>query len=298
LKQRTRWTMGIALQSWERHGWWTPQFYWFWRDRKGIIGNLISPLTNLLFLAGIVAWLPEVRHGRPWILSTGSGGALRWLSACTLALSVLHLSIRTGCAARIYGMPFACGVPLRAVLGNWLNCQATVLALWRYFLARASRRPLAWLKTEHRYPSRAALMVHKRRLGEILAARGAVDGLLLERALAHKPARERLGEYLIRIGVLRESTLYEALGVQQSLPVGLPDAHAIKMHATRSLPAAVSRRWKVLPFRVEAGELFIAGPELPSDEMTEDLYRFSRLTIRYHLVTPGYFERMAKAYLP
>ena len=289
LKQRTRWTVGISLQSWERHGWWSRQFYWFWRDRKGLIGNLVSPLTNVLFFAGLLM---------PWILHTPQPKAMRWLFACTLTLSVLHLTIRAGCVARIYGVWFACGVPLRAVVSNWLNCLATIQALWRYLVARVRRRRLAWLKTEHMYPSRSALMVHKRRLGEILVARGALDRPLLEAALDHKPPRERLGGYLQRIGVLNESALYEALSVQQDLPFGLPAARPISVAATRALPVAIATKWRVLPFRVDSGELFLAGPELPSEEMTREVGRFSRLTIRYHLVTPHEYDRMAKAYLP
>ena len=36
VRQRTRWVMGITLQSWEYHsaGETLRQFYWFWRDRK------------------------------------------------------------------------------------------------------------------------------------------------------------------------------------------------------------------------------------------------------------------------
>jgi adsorption protein B len=290
--------MGISLQSWERHGWWTRQIYWFWRDRKSLVGNLISPLTNLFFLLGIVTWLPVVRHGRPWLLSIGSPGAFRLLLVCTLILSAVHLAIRTGCAARIYGFGFASGVPLRTVFGNWLNCLATIQALWRYFGAKVRRRPLVWLKTEHMYPNRPALMGHKRRLGEILVTRGAVDGDLLETAMSHKPSRERLGHYLVRMGVLGESALYEALSAQQNLPFGYPGGEPVAVQATRSLPAAVARRWKVLPFRIASGALFLAGPDLPSEEMTQDLRRFSRLSVRYYLVTPGEFERMAQRYLP
>jgi adsorption protein B len=298
LKQRTRWTMGISLQSWERHGWPARQIYWFWRDRKGIVGNLIAPLTNLVFAVGLITWLPWVRHGHPWIMSAVSTGAWRWTFAFTLAMSVLHLTIRTCCSARIYGWVFACGVPVRAVLANWLNCFATVQALWRFFAAKARRQPLAWAKTEHVYPSRAALRAHKRRLGEILVARGAVDGPALETMIDQKPARERLGEYLVRVGMLEEPALYEALSAQQSLPLGLPNGDAIVLQATRSLPVSVVRKWKVLPFRVASGELFLAGTELPSEEMTNDLRRFSRLSARFHLVTPAEFDRMAETYLP
>jgi adsorption protein B len=298
LKQRTRWTMGISLQSWERHGWRTParQIYWFWRDRKGLVGNLISPLTNLLFFSGLLTFIPGVRRNCPWLPEAGPGG-LRWLFLSTLALAVVHLTIRTACTTRVYGFRFACGVPARAVLGNWLNGFATVAALWRYFAARIQGQPLVWLKTDHVYPSGTALMVHKRRVGEILVARGALDAALLDLALGHKPASERIGDYLLRIGVLGEPALYEALSLQQSLPLGLPGPDALARNATRALPLSVARRWKVLPFRVAQGALFLAGPELPSDEMTQDLRRFSRLSLRYHLVTPTEFDRLARAYL-
>jgi adsorption protein B len=289
-KQRTRWTIGISLQSWERLGMRAPlrQLYWFWRDRKGLVGNLIAPLTNLLFVWGITATLCGV-------CDLGMDGVLRWIFPFTLALSALHLSIRACCVARIYGVRFALGVPLRAVFGNVLNCMATVTAIWRYTAAKLHGRPLVWIKTEHTYPTGTALIGHMRRLGEILVAQGAVDPALLETALGHKPAGERLGEYLTRMGLLEESTLYHALAIQHSLPVGMEGK---ARPVTRALPAAVARKWNVLPFRVASGELFVAGPELPSEEMTRDVSKFCRLAIRYHLVTASEFEQMKRECLP
>ena len=67
ISQRTRWVTGIALQSWERHGWnapW-PQLYWFWRDRKGLVGNLLSPVANLFFLYGTASYLASLGQPRP-----------------------------------------------------------------------------------------------------------------------------------------------------------------------------------------------------------------------------------------
>ena len=55
---------GSCLQGWRNHGWrgrW-PQAYWFWRDRKGLVGNLVSPLANLVFLAGLLA-IPGTKPG-------------------------------------------------------------------------------------------------------------------------------------------------------------------------------------------------------------------------------------------
>ena len=72
ISQRTRWVTGIALQSWERHGWnapW-PQLYWFWRDRKGLIGNLLTPVANLFFLYGTASYLSHLGQPGPWHLGS------------------------------------------------------------------------------------------------------------------------------------------------------------------------------------------------------------------------------------
>jgi adsorption protein B len=300
VRQRTRWIIGIAIQSWERHGWSgsARQLYWFWRDRKGLLGNLITPLSNVLFLYGVATWLWSAARGASWGLAQAVSPAVSWLLVGTLWLPFFHMSVRACCAARIYGWLFALGVPLRTLWGNYINCAATVQALRRYFLARWRGEPLVWLKTDHLYPSRAALMEHKRRLGEVLVGSRYISPADRDSALASKPAAVRLGEYLVRLGKLREEELYEALSLQQSLPLGRPDPRSVSRAVTRSLPAPVARRWKLLPFRVAGGELFVAGSELPSEQMSRDLRRFSSLEMRFHLITPADFEAMAREYLP
>jgi len=119
----------------------------------------------------------------------------------------------------------------------------------------------------------------------------------VDEALISKAAGERIGEYLVRRGRLSEAELYMALSLQQNLPLAAPDASEISEPATRAIPAEVSRRWRVLPFRVVEGQLFVAGPELPSAEMTLDLQRFSNMEVRFHLVTASDFEELARAYL-
>jgi hypothetical protein len=58
------------------------------------------------------------------------------------------------------------------------------------------------------------------------------------------------------------------------------------------------RRWRILPYRVDLGQLHLATAEVPSEEMTRDLATFSNLELRFRLVQPGEFERMAEAYWP
>ena len=301
VRQRTRWITGIALQSWQRHGWreTAAQLYWFWRDRKPLIGNLAAPLSNVLFLYGALTWLWSRQTGGPWGLAdVAQSPALHYIFCGTLGLQLFHMGIRAFCSARIYGWPFALGVPVRALWGNWINCCATVMAYCRYFSAVARGRPLVWLKTEHAYPNRAALIESKQKLGEVLVWCQYLSPEDLEQALAAKPAATRLGEYLRAHGKITEEDLYEALSLQQQVPYGKPEAAAISRSITRSLPADVVKRWKVLPFKVAAGNLFVASAELPSDQLHEELRKFSTLEIRFHLVTPREFEELAQEYLP
>ena len=301
VRQRTRWVTGIALQSWERHGWRESarQLYWFWRDRKGLVGHLVTPISNLLFLYGAATWLWSLQTGTRWGLARvfHQPGLVLALTI-TFGLQLCHLTIRAIASASVYGWKFALGVPLRTLWGNLINCLATLCAYRDYMAAKVHGRPLVWVKTEHSFPNRAALMVHKRRLGEVLVTSSYLSEEDLDAALASKPPNLRLGEHLVQLGKLTESALYEALSLQQNLPLGKPGPAAVSRMVTRSFPAAVVRRWKVLPFQIAAGFLFVAGPELPSDSMQDELRRFSSLEIHFRLVTPAEFEELTTEYLP
>jgi adsorption protein B len=167
LAQRTRWVTGIALQSWARFGWKVSprQYYWLWRDRKGLVGNLLTLLVNLLFLYGAAAWAFSLADGTRWQAPELPAG-LRWMAVLITALTLLQTGMRMWCCAHIFGWRFAVWSPLRAVWGNGLNGAATVLALYRFFSARLQGNPLAWAKTEHIYPSDAALAPYSSRSAE------------------------------------------------------------------------------------------------------------------------------------
>jgi adsorption protein B len=154
IRQRTRWVTGIALQSWQLHGWRAPwtQVYWFWRDRKGLVGNFLSPLSNLIFVYGTASYLGSLGRPGPWHF----GGLIPlWLiTVCrvTFGIALLQASVRAHSAATIYGWRFAAGVPVRMLWGNLVNFAATAIALWEFCEARITGRGLAWNKTEHVYP--------------------------------------------------------------------------------------------------------------------------------------------------
>jgi len=288
LRQRTRWVTGIALQGWQQFGWrGTPgEVYWLWRDRKGLIGNPLSLLANAVFVYGVATSL--------W---TRIGPAAARVGMATLALQLLRTAIRMVCVARIYGVLFSLGVPFRAVYANALNSAATFQAVGRYAVARALGQPLKWLKTEHAYPSRASLLAHKRKLGEILTGSGYLTPDALAAAVASLPPSLRLGEHLVNTGQLSPETLYEALSLQQGLPVAQVEPALVPAEVARALPEKLVREWKVLPFRVAGGSLYLAGPEIPTLETTRALRPFTSLELRFHLVTPAEFEALTAALL-
>jgi adsorption protein B len=297
VRQRSRWVTGNTLQTWEYHSA-RETFryaYWFWRDRKGLVGNLATPLTNILFLYGAstLAWA-QATHGT-WALGQETA-ALAPIYLTGLGLQAAHTAARVGFSSRIYGWRFAAGVPVRVICGNWINCFATVMAIVTYAGAKVHRRPLRWVKTDHAYPGRAALVTDRKGLGEILVGSGWITAAELNTALATRPEGCRLGEYLVQLGAIAEDDLYGALSVQNNLPLGRPQT--ISPAVTRVVPAQLARQWRVLPFRITAGELYVATPELPASEIQDGLRRFSSLEIRFHLVTQSEFDAMTAEFLP
>ena len=296
VRQRTRWVMGITLQSWERHGWrggWR-QVYWLWRDRKGLVGNLLTIASNLICLWGAFTWLLCRMTGVAWLLPASIHPSLRPFLGAAVLLPFLHMGVRAVCVGRFYGWAFAAGVPIRTVWANWLNFAATVCALWRYAASRLEHRTPDWLKTAHEYPSHSSLRPVRRLLGELLTEAGIITRGQLEYALVSTPRGVRIGEHLVELGWLTESQLYEALSIQASLPLGELRPAEIQRNACRALPARFARDWKVVPFKIMSGSLLLAAAELPPEDLLRELREFTRLEIRFQLVTASNFETLAR----
>jgi bacteriophage N4 adsorption protein B len=291
VRQRSRWVAGIALQGWQRHGWNGPwkQVYWFWRDRKGLVGNLLSPFANLIFLAvaGEAIW--SAATGRHKSISNQIPLWAMRMCLATYATSLVQVALRAGASSMIYGWRFASLSPVRTLWGNVVNFAATVAALRQFGAARLSKSKLAWRKTEHVYP--------RPRLGELLVRLRAVPMGVVEEAAMGLPKGVRLGEHLMHLHKVSEDNLYHALALQAGIPLGRPARAEVERSATRVFPAETMRRWKVMPYRVEPGRLLAVTAEVPSSEMTRELAELSTLEIRYRLVRPSEFEELAREYL-
>ena len=241
VRQRTRWNTGIALQSWEYHGLreTVAQLWWFWRDRKALLNNLLTPAIQLLTLYGVVTLTLSASTHTPWAMAGFFPPFVNW---ALVLIAAFHISIRAGSSARVYGWGFAAATPLRIVWGNWINFVASASAVRRYAVAKATHKPLIWLKTEHAYPNRTTLVNHE--------------------------------------------------------TVACPLEDAVSIAVTRSLPAALSRRWQMLPFQISAGHLHLAGITAPTDAMHLELAGLCTLEIRFHKISEDDYRSMSAKYLP
>ncbi len=223
IRQRSRWVAGIALQGWQRQGWHGPagRKYWFWRDRKGLVGNLLSPPANLLFLYWAASALASAHtSGVLWQLSSHIPAWLPRLCCISAAISLVQMGLRVHFSTRLYGIRFAAAVPVRIFWGNWINCAATLQALHQFFAAQRSRRSLAWQKTTHAYPRDFAPISKRPRIGEVLIHLRFISNTDLEEALRHKPNGQRMGEYLVQIQKITSENLSQALSSQSGSSAG------------------------------------------------------------------------------
>ncbi|MBV9505980.1 MAG: glycosyl transferase family protein [Acidobacteriia bacterium] len=212
IRQRSRWVAGITLQGWERHGWRgsAKQIYWFWRDRKGLAGNLISPLANLVFLYWAASLIGH-RESSPLLPVVQLPFWLKEVCLVSIGISVLQAGFRIQLSSRIYGARFAAAAPIRILWANLINGAATVQAIRQFGTAKLRKRALAWIKTEHVYPSVAAASTAPPRLGEVLIDLQLISEADLEDALRQKRKGQRIGECLVGMGKITEEHLSIAL---------------------------------------------------------------------------------------
>lgn len=284
-KQRTRWVTGIVWQGVERHGWQggPTQWWWHWRDRKGLIGNPLSLMANLLFLIGLFV---KIDH------------PVLELVPFLCAMALVQAVLRAHFVYLVYGWQQALLSPFRIPIANTINTVAAGRATWRYWRSRVRGEPLVWLKTAHQYPNRFALEAHRPTLQEVLVQSNYCSLQQIEQAIATKPPGRRLADWLVDRGDLSEEELYEALSLQLCVPLTSVTPNEIPHETARSLPAHIVRDLAVIPIRRLSGELLLAAPELPPEEVQQILQEYTRMPIRYTLVTRSNYEELRRAVLP
>ncbi len=109
----------------------------------------------------------------------------------------------------------------------------------------------------------------RRRLGELLSEAGVLEPDRIEEGLQRSGPDERLGAALLRLGMIDERRLADALATQLGLERVDVDMETVDPEAVGLLPARLAERHDVLPMRFEGHVLVIATAD-PSDVVALD----------------------------
>ena len=275
-RQKSRWVLGIGLQSWEQIKWQgsLAARYLLLHDRKGVVTSFISIFAYILVLQFIVfhvglstgwwdAYYPSM-FGEHSIWRT-----LIYVNAFFLAIRAAH---RVYFTTVLYGWEHGLMALPRMVIGNFVNCMAVARA-WRLFLSYLFRgKKLVWDKTMHEFPSGAQLARKRQRLGELLQSWQAVDEGTLARALEQQAATQTpLGRVLVSNGWLDEETLAEAIAYQADLPRVNLTAELVRAHASM-LPVDLAVRHRAIPLGLnKAGGPVVAVASPLSQDAVDEL---------------------------
>ena len=99
----------------------------------------------------------------------------------------------------------------------------------------------------------------KMRLGELLIASGLLTGEQLESALqGQRASGMKLGEYLIKQGICRESDVVDAVCRQTGIERYTPSRFPLNMSLSDRLPADVAQRTNAVPLLIRGDVLVVA----------------------------------------
>lgn len=156
VRQKTRWVIGITLQGWDHLGWeGSPyQRYMLARDRKALIGNIVTFLGYILVVMTLLVWYSQrlLTGDQEFPQLVNEGSWVWFVLIANFYVVIYRLIVRAICTYKIYGLVHAFLSAPRAVWGNLINFCATVRAIWIYLThSRQDRARIPWDKTEHEF---------------------------------------------------------------------------------------------------------------------------------------------------
>ncbi len=270
-RQKARWTIGIALQGWAHLGWSRSVRvnYFLLRDRKALVAPILVMLgyfVLLNFLAlGLLYGAAGVAFPETW----------RRLAALVFSFNLAALLVRVlqrmYFVNRLYGWEHALVSAPRMVVASFVSFAATMRAFRVFGAHLVTRKPIAWDKTSHHFPTNETLTRDRRRLGEILVTWEAVSEDHLKDALKEQRQTQRpLGRILLSRGWLDEETLAEAIATQSELPRAIVMPEVVARHRG-ALPGGLCVRIAAAPIGLAddgAPILAVARP-LSSEQRAE-----------------------------
>jgi adsorption protein B len=157
IRQKTRWMIGICLQSWKNVGWTGDLKFRFtlYRDRKAVVTNIVNAVAY--FVSLYILTYEIARRGwsgeelLPPIVSTAD--PIWPMIIVNTVLMFWRFFQRAVSVGKIYGRAQGFYSILRYPVSNMINSYATGRGIIQFALAAHQKRKLQWDKTTHTFPA-------------------------------------------------------------------------------------------------------------------------------------------------
>ncbi|MDK2896884.1 MAG: hypothetical protein PWP04_1004 [Candidatus Atribacteria bacterium] len=309
VKQKSRWIYGISFQSfsfWEtlkNRKFTLITKYSLYRDWKAKYGNLLPLPGYAIFTYFILSLLYDF----PPIYPQGS---LSWWLSVGLTFFMLERQIMRGIALKkVYGWRSAVAgclipplLPLRAIWGNIINFLATISA-WRIALFGFPKRRPRWQKTKHSYLSPQVLFRYQRKLGDLMLEKQIIDPATLAKFLKEaKEKGEKIGEFLVKEGIVSEEELTRVLG--EALKTGYIqlDDYSVRVEGITPDLLEIFKKYRTAPVAITEKSMILAtGAPLSVEAIEEIKKQLGKKEISVVLTNPSLInqaiERLSEQYI-
>lgn len=263
VRQKARWMLGISIMGWKL-GWFGDLVdrYYLFRDRKALITAPVG-MFSYLVVAQVIGMLLITRVwpravDLPPIIDRHWVQLVIALNLLFLLNRVLHRVLFTFLN---HGLKHVWLAPVRIVVSNIISFGAFWRAARQYLTFLVTRRPIAWDKTQHSYPSLSELQ-GQGRIGDTLRFWNYLDDAALDAALAAQARRYRpLGLALLDQGAVEDDHLAEAFAEQAGTYGSTFNPLKIKPQALRLLSREEAARFGAVPLRLREGVAGVALAE-------------------------------------
>ena len=147
VRQKTRWTHGIALQGWDRLGWegGLASVWMQMRDRRGPFAALLLMIAYALILVTVAGWGLALFGHNAGLPMTPTLESLLWIN---FGFLLWRAGMRFAFTAREFGLWEGFRAVLRIPVSNIIHIMAGRRAVVAYCRALGGTQPV-WDKTDH-----------------------------------------------------------------------------------------------------------------------------------------------------
>ncbi len=218
VKQKTRWTYGIAFQSFrlknilsKKSTLTTMEKYSTYKDWKVKYTNLLVFPSYLVFIYFLVSLF------NPTLETIYPINSFSWYLALGMSVLMMIRQVNRFIAVKaVYGIRSACVailclpiIPARVVWGNIINFTATARA-WKQHYRGLKNKKSKWSKTDHDFLNKNTLKRYHRVFGDYLLERNYIHAETLQKCLDDiKNTETRIGDYLLEKKLVTQEQIAE-----------------------------------------------------------------------------------------